>query len=147
MKPTWVATVLNMRITPWRNELEATGRGAVGKTASGRGTPPLACPRISAQVVELSHQRYVAAPSVRYHAGKGRNRSFTERPLRPTRVWSISTMRALNTPLSEYGLRHGLVATESNRSGACSNALHKGTFHMPSPKLLHRYAIEFAGKH
>ncbi|MDE0149114.1 MAG: IS1595 family transposase [Rhodospirillaceae bacterium] len=120
-----------------------SGRGAVGKDAVV-GVKDRATGRVAARHVRHADTPHVAgfvAERVKLGA-----KLYTDeaRAYRPLAAWY--NHEAVNHSVGEYV--RGMAHTNGIESfWAMLKRAHKGTYHKISPKHLHRYVAEFAGKH
>ena len=124
-----------------RKELADTGRGAVGKTAVV-GAKDRATNQVHAEVVEATD--------------KATLHDFVDDVTDPDTVVYTDEAKAYEgIPNPHETVKHsvseyvrGMVHTNGMESfWSMLKRAHKGTFHKMSPKHLHRYVSEFAGKH
>ncbi len=117
------------------------GRGAVGKTVVA-GAKDRATNRISAEVVARPDKRTL-------------HRFITERAAPGAKVYTDDYVIYRDLPFDHEAVRH--VDGEYVRGDAHTQGIesfwstlkraHKGIYHKISPKHLHRYVVDFAGRH
>ena len=124
-----------------RRELKGTGRGAVGKAAVV-GVKDRASNQVCARVIQ-----HTDAPTLQNFIAEHVDDSAT--------VYTDDSRAYLSLPFRHESVRHSTY--EYVRGDAHTNGIESfwsmfkrgyvGTFHWISPKHLHRYVREFAGRH
>ena len=117
------------------------GRGAVGKTVVA-GAKDRATNRVSAKVIPTAGKQIL-------------HRFIAERAAPGAKVYTDDYAVYRGMPFDHEAVRHvdgEYVRGEAHTQGiesfwAMLKRAHKGTFHKISPKHMHRYVSEFAGRH
>ena len=141
MRPTWAASA--KMSNKKRKQLENTGRGPIGKTAIA-GAKDRATNKVSADVVERTDaytlQTFVE-DRVRHDA-----KVYTDEHHAYRRMHYFEHDTVKHSP-REYVKKGGVHTNGIESFWSMLKRAHTGTFHKISPKHMHRYVTEFAGRH